>query len=177
MTFKAEIVFVRILVPFILGIICAYIFASNKSLLLLVSVNVFLFFVLLAINAFYKKFKAYQFKAVIGILFHFFIFAFGGLICTLHNESFKEDYFANEDYEYLKVWIANEPEQTNDILRFETNVTQAYVNNKATAKSGKLLLALKLNETKPIKLKYGDELLISAQYLAVEPPYNPAEFD
>lgn len=177
MTFKAEIVFVRILVPFILGIICAYIFASNKSLLLLVSVNVFLFFVLLVINAFYKKFKAYQFKAVIGILFHFFIFAFGGLICTLHNQSFKTDYFANEDYEYLKVWIANEPEQTNDILRFETNVTQAYVNNKATAKSGKLLLALKLNETKPIKLKYGDELLISAQYLEVEPPYNPAEFD
>ncbi|RZL30894.1 MAG: ComEC family competence protein, partial [Pedobacter sp.] len=119
----------------------------------------------------------YRFKGLTGLTFFIFYFAFGGLICTLHNQSLRKDYYANENYEYLKLWISSEPEQTNDILRFEAEVTQVYIDKKVLSKSGKMMLALKLDDKKPIRLKYGNELMVSAKYLPVEPPYNPAEFD
>ncbi|RZL37313.1 MAG: ComEC family competence protein, partial [Pedobacter sp.] len=177
MTFKSEIVFVRILIPLILGICCAYIFATKEIIEPLIIANASLFILLLTVNIFYKKLNAYRFKGLIGLTFFIFYFAFGGLICTLNNQSLKADYYAKENYEYLKLWISSEPEQTNDILRFEAEVTQVYIDKKAIPKSGKMMLALKLDEKKPIHLKYGDELMVSAKYLPVEPPYNPAEFD
>ena len=50
MTFKSEIVFVRILFPFIAGIICAYLFANIDLVYPSLVVTIFLFLILLIIN-------------------------------------------------------------------------------------------------------------------------------
>jgi competence protein ComEC len=49
------------------------------------------------------------------------------------------------------------------------------VNNKRINTSGTLLIAIKDSTAK--NLYYGDELLIPAKYNAVDPPFNPAEFN
>lgn len=101
----------------------------------------------------------------------------GGLSCILNNMSFMANYFANKNEQILKIWICNEPEQNGTILRFEANVTENFQAKKAQQVSGKLLVALKVDSLNPIKLKYGEEIIISALTAPVEPPYNPAEFD
>ncbi|NQX30704.1 ComEC family competence protein [Pedobacter boryungensis] len=132
---------------------------------------------LIAVNNFYKKLKAYNFKGVTGIIFYFFCFVLGGLVCLLNTQSLKEEYHANRSFDYLKVWVNDEPQQTNDIVRFEVVVTTGYKFNRPETLSGKLLIALKVDSLNPVKLKYGDELIVSSKNLPVEPSYNPSEFD
>lgn len=177
MTFKSEIVFVRILVPFSLGIILAYLFADASFIKPAIATTLVLLSYLLLINSFYKKLKAYNFKGFTGVVFIIFCFFLGSLICLLNNSSYKKDYFANQNYDYLKVWVNDEPQLNNNILRFQVNVTAVYQNKKAKPAAGKLLIALKVDSLNPVELKYGDELIITSKYLPVEPIYNPGEFD
>lgn len=177
MTFKSEIVFVRILFPFIAGIICAYLFANIDLVYPSLVVTIFLFLILLIINLFYKKLKAYHHKGLIGFIFNLFCFSFGGLVCLLNTQSLKKNYYANDSYNYLKVWVKAEPQLTNNILRFEVEVTKAYLSKTSENVSGKLLIALKIDSLNPIQINYGDELIIASKYLPIEPAYNPGEFD
>ncbi len=159
------------------GIICAYHISSTYILSLIIIFSISLVIYHILINFLYKTLRAYNFKGVTGVLLFLFSFIFGALICGLNKESLKDNHFGNKHYEYLKVSINNEPQQTNDILRFEVKVTRAYDNNKTRPTTGKLLIALKIDSLKPIQLTYGDELIITTKYVAVEPAYNPAEFD
>lgn len=79
--------------------------------------------------------------------------------------------------QHLKGSIDSEPQQTNDILRFEIKLAKGYTNEVSKKATGRLLVALKLDTLHPLKLNYGDEVLIPSKHLPVEPPYNPAEFD
>jgi competence protein ComEC len=177
LTFKSEIVFVRVLLPFILGICCAYNFQNCLLITLLLTFSVVLLIYLISINSFYKTLKAYRFKGITGVFFYLFCFVLGGLICLLNTQSLKKDYYEKHSFNYLKVWVNDEPQQTNDIVRFEVVVTTGYDLNKSQNLSGKLLIALKIDSLNPVKLNYGDELIISSKNLPVEPSYNPSEFD
>jgi len=175
--FKTEYIFARILLPFLLGIGLFYFFPKEQLSLILCVCSGLFFISILIINIYYKKFNAYKFKGLTGVLIISFFAAFGGLLCLLNNENLKSNHFAKKNYTYLKIWINDEPEQTNDILRFNAIVTSGYQNATQKQVSGQLLLALKVDSIHPIQLKYGDELIVSAKYLEVEPPFNPAEFN
>ncbi len=175
--FKAEYIFARILLPFIIGIGVFYFFPAEKMILFLAIASAVIFLSVLFINITYKKFDAYKFKGVTGISILLFFFFLGALLSVLNNETLKPDYFAKKNYKILKIWVNDEPEQTDDILRFKARVVSGYENSKQIRLSGQLLLALKVDSITPIQLKYGDELVVSAKYLEVEPPYSPAEFD
>lgn len=177
MTFKSEIVFVRILWPFLAGIYFANLFASANLILPTFVFTIILFGYLLFINLFYKKLKAYNFKVATSTVFYVFSFTIGSLLCLLNNQALKKDYYAQKNYDYLKVWVNDEPQQTNDILRLQVEVIRIYENTKPKYATGKLLIALKLDSLNPIELNYGDELLITSKYLPVEPSYNPGEFN
>lgn len=177
MVFKAEIIFVRIIFPFIIGIVSAYYF-QYKELLQWTKMILFGTLVLIVFcNIFYKQLKAWKYKKAISLLHYLCFFLFGAFLCLLNTHFLQPRYFAEKEYQQLKVWVANEPQQTNDILRFEANVTQGYINQQPSSCQGKLLVALKLDSLNPIRLSYGDELLINTHYQPVEPPYNPAEFN
>lgn len=177
MTFKSEIIFVRVLTAFIAGNISLYLIANSNVIKPLLITNMLLIFFLIIINVWYKKIKAYQYKNLLASIFYLFFFAFGGLLTLLHQQSFKESYFAKINYDYLKVWVNDEPQLKNNILRFEVNVTDGYHHNRAKPVTGKLLIALKVDSLKPIVLRYGDELIITGKYLPVEPAFNDGEFD
>lgn len=177
MTYKSEIVFVRILIPFLAGIICAYLFANADFIYPSLFITISLLITLISINLAYRRLKIYQRKGLLGSVFNVLCFACGGLFCLLNTHSFKQNYYANYQYDYLKVWINSEPQLTNNILRFEVEVTNAYEQQISKVVSGKLLVALKTDSVDPVHLNYGDELIITGKYLPVEPPYNPGEFD
>ncbi|RYD79382.1 MAG: ComEC family competence protein, partial [Sphingobacteriales bacterium] len=175
--FKAEYIFARILLPLLIGIGVFYFFAIENNILILGAASAVIFVSIFTININYRKFSAYKFKGVTGILVCSFFVALGGLVCLLNNEKLKSDYFAKKNYTYLKIWVNDEPEKTHDVLRFNARVVSGYEKSRQIKLSGQILLALKIDSVHPIHLKYGDELVISAKYMEVEPPYNPAEFD
>jgi competence protein ComEC len=177
MTFKSEIIFVRVLTAFLAGNISLYLIANLNMIKPLLITNMLLIFFLIIVNVWYKKIKAYQYKNLLASIFYLFFFAFGGLLTLLHQQSFKASYFAKSNYDYLKVWVNDEPQLKNNILRFEVNVTDGYHQGYEKSVSGKLLIALKIDSLNPITLNYGDELIITGKYLPVEPAFNDGEFD
>lgn len=176
-TYKSEIVFVRILLPFTVGILLAYNFQLRINVLFLLSCSLFLFSCLIITNIYYKSLKAYNFKSLLGALILLSWFTFGALICLLNAQLIKPNHYAKHSYPILKGWIKNEPQISRQILRFEVSITSGYLNLTPNETSGTLLVALKVDSLKPIVLAYGDEIIICCRYLPVEPPYNPAEFD
>jgi competence protein ComEC len=175
--FKTEYIFVRILFPFILGICIFYYFPALVYIKwLTINLSVILL-ILLLLNITYKKFNVYRHKGSVGALIYMLFFNLGSLFCLLNNESLNQNYFAKTRCNYLKVWVNNEPQQNGNILRSKVNVVTGYQKDKQINLSGQMLLTVKLDSLKPIKLKYGDEMMISVKYTEVEPPYNPAEFD
>lgn len=175
--FKTEYIFVRILFPFILGICIFYFFPALAYIQWLTITLSASLICLLFLNTTYKRFNIYRYKGAVGFLIYMLFFNLGSLFCLLNNESLNHNYFAKTRCDYLKVWVNNETQQNGNILRFKANVIAGYRKDKQISLSGQILLTVKLDSVKSIKLKYGDELMISVKYTEVEPPYNPAEFD
>lgn len=177
MIFRAEIVFVKILLPLIFGIILGYYFQNKQLLGVTITTLSCLLLIASLINIFYKKIKGWKYKKTIASFYYLIFFILGIFLTLFHTHFLSKDYFAKKQYHQLKVWVNSEPKQTNDIVRFEVVVTNGYLNNSEEKCTGNLLIALKVDSLTPIHLNYGDELMILANYLPVEPPYNPAEFN
>nr|WP_199156563.1 ComEC/Rec2 family competence protein [Pedobacter sp. ASV2] len=175
--FKAEYIFVRILFPFLLGIALFYFIPSIELLNTLEILGMLFFSILLINNLTYNKLNLYKFKGINGIFFFVFFFIFGAAICLLNNKSIRKNYFAIREYKSLKVRVDDEPNLTNDILRFKAVVLSGYQSHEQIKLTGELVIALKLDSLNPIKLKYGDEFIVATKYVEVEPSYNPGEFN
>jgi len=175
--FKAEYIFARILFPFMIGICLLYFFQNEYAVLIFLTLSATIFSSVLIINIRYKRLNAYKFKGFTGVLLFVFFFCFGGLLCLLKSEKLSTDYFAKKKYTYLKIWVNDEPEETNGFLRFKARVVSGYEHSKQIKSSGQLMVTLKVDSLNPIRLEYGDELIVSANYDEVEPPYNPGEFN
>ena len=179
---KNELFFLRILLPFVLGVIIFY--NTNKPFLVcltgLICLITFLF--LVSINVYYKKLNAYKFKGCVGCLIYIFLFLFGAFACILNKQCLSSNYFNTNNYSYLKIKVNDEPQLKSGILRFRADISKSYQQkNKGYAKPekavGRLLVSIKTDSLSKIPLAYGDELLISSKITEIAPPLNPAEFD
>ena len=177
MIFKSEIVFVKLLFPFSLGIMLGYHFQEQQLFRILLYALVSLVCFAIFIHIHYQKLKAWRFQKSIASLYYLLFFGLGFFITLAHNDILHPHYFSNKKLSHLKGWISSEPQQNNHILMFELRVSEGYLNRKASQCTGKLLVALKLDSLNPIELSYGDELMLPANQLPVEAPYNPAEFN
>jgi len=128
-------------------------------------------------NLIYRKLNVYRFKGEIGISVFFLFFLLGAFVCLLNNEELNNRHFANTNFNQLKIWVNDEPQQSGSILRFKAKVIAGYSGYKQTEALGQLLVSIRLDSLKPFKIKYGNEVIIPAVYTKIEPPYNPAEFD
>ena len=185
-THTAEIPFVRILVPFSLGILCAYQIDGPLLLKALLCLCIILFGCLFGLSLQRRRFGSYRYKASMGMLFHGLIFFSGCLSSTLYNQKFKSDYYAFKNFKYLKISVISEPVKRPNIIWFDAFVTKGYhpedlsgppKRNCSILASGKIRVALKPDTNTPLLLEYGTELIIPARVSETRPPDNPSEFD
>jgi competence protein ComEC len=183
---RAELLFIRVLLPFSAGIVVIYHHPIPKLLSCLILVITVLFGCLFAVNLWYKHFNILRYKRSAGLLLHILIFLIGCLHATLYNESLNSDYYVFKNYNYLKIKIINEPKKKPNIILFDAIVTKGYVldttsvpahNYRSQQTSGKIRLAIIPDTISVIPLKYGDELIIPVGLSEIEPPGNPSEFD
>ena len=177
MAVNSEIIFVRLLIPLMIGIFWFYDFGHTYCVSIMTGICLFMFLILLVINIFYKSLKAYRFKNFTGILFSLLFFVFGAELSLLKKDTLKPNYFENYHYKQLKVWINDEPQKGINTIKFTANVTRAYDGQKSYTVSGKLLITVKTNSPNTNYFTYGDELIIAANCMPLNPPFNPGEFD
>ena len=136
-----------------------------------------LFFVSLLLVISFKAKVVYRNSYLIGICIYALLLSVGCYLTIYTGGRYKTDDFSKQTSKALIVKVGNEPKLTGSILRFETDVLEAVVGNKSIAVTGKLLVALKVDSLKPGSFNYGDVLLIPSHFTAVDPPFNPGEFD
>lgn len=187
-TYKQEIAFVRLLVPFTLGIIMIYDYKSSCAQGYLILITTLLFLYLCAKNTAPKPGKIRPNDGINGLFCHMLMLLTGLLSSTLYDQRNNTDYYVIKNITYLKITISEEPVDRQNIILFTANVTKCVCKNqpqqqsKATnhifkVASGRMKVSLLKNTHFPITLQYGDELVIPANFIEVPSPLNPSEFD
>lgn len=172
---KGEIPFVVFIVPFLLGIVVGLNFASVSYFnFLFVSISA-LSLVFIGLNLAYARLGLYRFKWLGGSLMGLILLLAGWISVVQHNDLNRVDHFSKSPSRYLVVRVNNEPVLKNGLIRFTTKVEHQVNNNNRLNTPGNLLISIK--DSAATALKYGDELLIPANYSLVDPPFNPAEFN
>ncbi|WP_316842559.1 ComEC/Rec2 family competence protein [Pedobacter gandavensis] len=184
---KPPQIFLRVLLPYTLGIVAFYHFKYPGFLALLLGINLVLLLLLILINHYYQEIKAYHFKSSIGLILHFLLFFFGGLLCYHHQTDLKKDHFSKSKARYLKVQVIDEPQQKGLRLTGSVEIQAIYEADNSKPKpgkalkfkkaSGKMKLTIQLDPKHPLTIKYGTLLLIPARFIAISPPFHPAIFD
>ena len=177
MILRAETIFVNLLFFYIAGIFVSHQF-SSIGLQWGFTFSVFLLFAgLFILNLGYTKLKAYRFKTYTAGLFYLLIFCVGGWLYLFNSYHLQPGYFAKTKLEAIKIILEETPQWKEKQARFKARVIYGYQANKGIACQGRLLVTLNAGKHIPIKLNYGDELILPARYTAVEIPQNPSEFD
>jgi len=172
---KGEIPFFILILPFLAGIISGLYLAPASCLPFLQLLLLTLGSAFIILNLLYRKLKVYKQQWTGGLLIHIIQFLLGVVIAIGNNELNHPDHFSKKRADFFAVKINNEPKLNNGLLRFTAAVEYDVLKKNRTPASGTLLITIK--DTAALHLYYGDELLIPANYNAVEPPYNPAEFN
>jgi competence protein ComEC len=172
---KGEIPFLLLIVPFLLGIVVGLNFASSGHFnFLLISISI-LSLAFIGLNLAYTRLGLYRIKWLGGSLISLILLLAGWVSVVQHSDLNKAEHFSKSTAKHLVVRVNNEPVLKNGLVRFTTKVEQQVNNTQRTNTYGNLLISIK--DSAATQLKYGDKLLIPANYNPVDPPFNPAEFN
>jgi competence protein ComEC len=177
---QAELVFVRLVIAFMLGILAFHNNGSSATLLVTGACSLFLFCVLVCCNFWYRRLRLYRHKPALTIGIYLLTFFIGGQLTLSNTDNLRKDYFARSPADFLKIRIDDEPQVKNKIIRFKAMVIQAFnhkpsINSHPT--SGRILVSFKLDSGTKSTLSYGDVLLVPAKFQPVEEAHNPFQFD
>lgn len=177
--FKGELIFVRILVPFLCGsvaVICLPyadgVYTFCRPLLLLLALS--LFFVLKK----YLKYRIYFKRWIPGLLISLFVFVFAYVSTAEKRGVFSKDHFSKTIPDGLVVTVLSEPGRSGKLFRFEAEVNQVLQKGRFSAANGKILVSVNADTCNTFRNPvYGDRMLIPASYTPPDPPFNPWEFN
>lgn len=171
---KGEIPVVVLLLPFLAGISCGFLYPGINTLFALV-VLVALTLLFIGLNLWYTPFKVYKIRWLGGVLIFPILFLLGSFITVRNNELNNPDHFSKSSSQQLVAVITSEPKVKDDLVRFTADIRQSVVNGQAIKTSGSILITIKDELAK--NLFYGEALLIPTKYAPVDPPFNPGEFN
>ena len=174
---QAETVFVRLLIPFIFGILAFYNMKNLSWQPYLIFTCSLFFFTLVAANIWYLRVRAYRYKPVIKITFYLLSFCVGGLLTLNHKDILATNHYSKIPGDFLRIRITDEPQVKNNIIRIKASVKQVIKDKNTRTTYGHLLISIKLDSGSSLKLAYGDELLIPADFDTVQAAKNPFQFD
>lgn len=172
-----QIPFVRILIPFIAGIILELNYASHFLFLYVAAASLlFMFWRNWRGN---KNAISYPLRWVNGVLIFIFLLSAGYSITLLDNPSEDKLYIANKiskGKDSLLVSLVSVPQEKDKTFKAIGEVVAVIRNGHSIRSNGKVLLYFQKDSTSA-KLNYGDELFACSKVQEVKPPSNPDEFD
>lgn len=181
MMVNAELVFVRLLVPLMIGIFCFSDVAQSHWYSILAGLATTILLALMVCSFHYKRFSRKQ-RFFMSGCFYLFCFMLGGWLSVARNEYTQPSHFSKVNSEYILVEINDEPQFKNNITRIRGRVHQSIRRSALKQVSGQVLISIQTdsnNQGVPSQKKfaYGDRILVPARYKEIAEPRNPYEFD
>jgi len=167
---------VRLLLPFLVGIIIAVYFPVQLHAIL---VYASCLFVALAAIVLIPKFKiAYSRLFWFGLLLNVSLFIFGYQLTLFHTQKYSPNHFSNYCSENNIVYarLADSFIEKEKSLKAVVEVLAVRDGNEWRRSTGKAMMHFKKNAD-ALNLKHGDELIIQTQFKEVAAPQNPGEFN
>ena len=169
--------FVRLLLPFAIGVwLCLFFTSFRLNFFALYATMLLLLVVLALVSHYIRNYdKAWVFGAVLA----FYLFSAGYAITSVHDEQEKETCFRNRGDE-IKAYITrvyDAPEERENSYKVVLEVKEMVLDSvHAVPATGKVIAYFSKDDI-AAKLAYGDMLCFSKPIVAVQPPRNPGEFD
>jgi len=175
MLFLSRYPFVRLLVPFIAGILIAEYYAiENPSLWYLVfAVSLSTLIII------YKWIIAYSLRWMFGAMVSLLMMVSGILTVHLQNPLSNSNHFAHQDpakATAILARVSETPQEREKTFRFVIELLQQKDSSKWEPISGKVLTYISRKNEK-VPPQYGDIILIFSQPVSVSAPLNPGQFD
>ena len=174
--FKTEVPFLRLSLFFMVGLAFSITFNLKSNFAWLIAWGI-IFTIVIILSILYKRQKIYLNTYWAGLLLHIILFISGIIFCNQRKEINNNNHFSKNLAQQFIAVILEEPKLKGDVARFIVEIKSNIVDQKIIKTTGKLLLAIRVDTTKPVNLNYGDLLVIKAKYNDTEPAYNPSEFN
>ncbi len=176
MTDYAKYPFVRLLIPFSMGIWCCVgLPMLHLAPLTVVAIAVVLF-AMASVTAFILK--SYRYNWVFGIVMACYLALTGYAITQVHDSEVQKDYYRNYEigakYYVARVYDAL-AERTNSI-RTVLSLEYQFGDSLSRTVTGKVMAYFPKTDS-VFSLHYGDLIAIPAPIREITPPLNPEEFD
>lgn len=167
---------VRLLIPFLVGIICAVYYPLHLKNILAYSSC--LFILVSAITLIPKFYITYRRSFWFGILVNLLLFIFAYQLTIFKTQKFSPNHFSNyckgNDLVYAR--LADSYIEKEKSIKAVIEIICIEDQGKWKMCSGKAMLYIK-KDPASMNLKYGDEILIKTNFNDVPVPQNPVEFN
>jgi competence protein ComEC len=169
--------FVKMLIPFALGIwcwVCLPAFRVSLSTLVVVALALF---AVAAATAFVLK--SYRHNWVFGAVMLGYLFLVGYALACVQEAENQKDYFRNyqDDIHYYVARVYDYPTERTNTIRTVLELEYQFGDSLASRYvSGKVIAYFPKSDS-AFTLKYGDLIAFPAPIREVTPPLNPGEFD
>jgi competence protein ComEC len=176
MRFFNEAPFVRLLLPFILGIIAGVYFLQNQMLLVVCSYISIL--ILIAVIGVKSHSKAYKYSWLGGLAINAVLFFLGAQLTLNKTEILSAIHFTKHTGpgKYVIAELAEPSVEKEKTLKCIFRIRKVETADGVDNTDGKGLIYLQ-KDSLAQSLKYGDEIMFPADFKEISPPQNPGEFN
>lgn len=177
MTDYAKYPFVRMLIPFALGIwccVCLPAFRLSPLTTIAIASVLFAFCVVTSIVL-----KSYRFNWLFGSVLACYLFMAGHALTQVHEAEIRKDYYRNfeSDAKYYVARVYDHPTEREKNVRTVLQLEYQFGDSHPSrAVSGKVMAYFPKTDS-AFSLHYGDLIAIPAPIREVSPSLNPGEFD
>ncbi|MGB1039940.1 MAG: ComEC/Rec2 family competence protein [Flavobacteriales bacterium] len=161
---------IRLVIPFILGIIISIELEISSFVVF------YLGLFLLLIFGVSFKFSSFKSRRILGLIISLSIVCFGVFYTTARTQKFSFHHFSKavNETSFLKVRISENLIEKENSYKTLCEVVQVNTDNSESV-SGKFLAYFKKDSL--LDLKYGDEIIIKNKLREIEEKRNPNQFD
>ena len=169
--------FVRILIPFALGIWCYVCLPAFHLTWVTILIVALALFALAVVTAFVLK--SYRLNWVFGTIMACYLVMVGYALTRVHVSETRKDYFRNyeTDASFYVARIYDDPVEKSNFIRSVLSLEYQFGDSLPShAVTGKVMAYFSKSDS-AFALHYGDLIAIPSPIREVKPPLNPEEFD
>jgi len=175
MNIWSQIPFLRLLLPFLAGILTAVYSGLQIAFL---DYIIFGFFILTALFVFIKGLNiSFKYSWIFGTLLTALLFLCGFQITVLNTDKFNSDHFSKfPDAELFYVKTTGTSLEKEKSYKITANVLAVKQNDKWISTSGSAMFYFK-KDSSTKNIQYGDCMILKTKFTEIKSPQNPGEFN
>jgi len=169
--------FVRMLLPFALGIWCCVCLPSVSLTMTMMLMVALALFAIAAVTAFVLK--RYRFNWLFGMVMSCYLFMAGYAVTRVHEAEMQKDYFRcfESDATYYVTRVYDDPTERERNIRVTLQLEYQFGDSLPSRPVFGKVMAYFPKSDSAFALRYGDLIAIPAPIREVSGPKNPEEFD